>query len=653
MRKWLVLGVLCGLAMMVRAQSGDQILFKVEDIEVPVSEFTYIYEKNNREGADYSKESLDEYFELYAKFKLKVQKARDLQLDTIGSLSTELEGYRRQLARSYLNDKEVTDRLTREAYERKLKDVHVAHILFGAPSTASDEVKAGALEKAKQAKARIDAGESFEAIAAELSDDGSTKENGGDLGYLTAMLPGGFYEMENAMYTMEPGQVSDPIQTSLGYHILTVLDRREARGRVEISHILARINEQKSNVSSAKNKIDGIYRNLQNGIKFDQLAKSVSDDTKTARRGGYIGKVGTGEFDEEFEEAAFALENPGDYSEPVRTKVGWHIIKLINKVPFDTYEDEKRKLEAAMAGDERMEIARKAMIDRIKEESGFIVDSAALKSFIAKLDEDFMTFKWDVPELSADGLISFSDGTGETVVDFAEYCRTNPRLRMRTKNAMTPEDKANELFGMFANDACIAYEESRLAEKYPDFAALMREYEEGILLFEVTKMMVWDKAAADTAGLIAYHEQHRKDYMWPERASVTSYIVKSQDEKQIMKAYEDAAAMTSAEWLEKINKKEEIGSIETRMMTEEEVDAAGWQWSKGYRTPVITDPALGAAFSKVEEIIPPRAKELDEARGYIIADYQDYIEKQWVKELTEEYEVLVNEELFESLVRQQ
>ena len=643
--------LLCGLA--VYGQSEQDILFKVEDIEVPVSEFEYIYEKNNRDGADYTEFSLREYLDLYAKFKLKVKKARDLQLDTISALNAELAGYRTQLAKSYLNDREVTDRLTKEAYDRMQTDVRIAHILFRVPRNAPSSVEDAVLNQARHAYERIEGGAGFADIALEVSNDKATRDNGGDMGFLTAMLPSGFYEMESTMYDLEVGEVSEPVRTTIGYHILKVLEKRPARGKVEIAHILARVNDNPPNEASAMSKINGIHKRLLEGASFEEIAKDNSDDSRTAVRGGYIGKIGINSYDPVFEQAAFSLENPGDISEPIRSKVGWHIIKLIQKVPMGSYNDEKRKLEAAMAGDERMEIARVEMLKRIKEESGFAVDTVLLKVYTSELGEEFQSFKWNKPDMPEQQLITFKDGSVKTTDEFSEYLLANARIRMRAQGNETAEATALSMFEDFADDACISYEEKHLTEKYPEFSALMREYEEGILLFEVTKMMVWDKASTDTAGLKAFHEKNEGEYMWPERARVITYTVDTQDEKVSMKAYKRASELSTEDWAAEVEKDDAKAGYEEKKMLKAAVEERGWKWEEGYVTPLMTDPNFGASFSIITELLSPEPKKLSEARGYVIADYQDYLEKEWVRSLTEEYEVLVNEELLESLIRKQ
>ena len=650
-RKICLGGLVIILSLTASAQNDDAVLFTVEDIDVSLLEFRYIYEKNNREGADYSEKSLSEYLDLYAKFKLKVKLAKDLRMDTIKALHIELEGYRKQLAKSYLNDKEVTEKLTREAYERMKQDVHVSHILFRLGNNASAKDELVVKGNAEKALTRIKAGESYEALVSELSEDKSTSASEGDLGYLTAMLPNGFYAMEGVMYSLEPGVISDPVRSPLGYHLLRVIDRRPARGQIEVSHILVRIKEDRTNEHAAESKIRGIEKNLKDGQEFEEMARSLSDDTRTAKRGGYIGKLSINMYDPVFEEAAYSIAGVGEYSDPVKTKIGWHIIKLLKKVRVGDYKSEKRQLAARMNGDQRMNIAKRAMIDSIKSESGYAVDSVLLDTFMLSLNDDFHSFKWVPPALPEGDIISFREGSAKSMSEFIDYVQSHARERMRAHSIEAVQTTAFDLFGEFGDDACLEYEEKHLTKKYPEFEALMREYEEGILLFEVTKMMVWDKATTDTTGLKKYFDTHREHYTWDERADVVTYTMSPRDEKSSLQAYRSALNEVPEDWLEQHNKNESVVAITRDEMEKDEVEAAGWQWTPGWSSPLKNVPGEDATFTRVLNIQPEKQKELTETRGYVIADYQDYLEKKWVVELTEKYTVQVNEKLFKSIIR--
>jgi peptidyl-prolyl cis-trans isomerase SurA len=463
MQKRTLLLILISVVSLLAYTQEDQTLFTVADVQVPVSEFRYIYTKNNRDNADYSRASVTEYLDLYTRFKLKVKRARDLELDTISALQQELAGYRAQLAKSYLNDKEVIDKLTLEAFERMQWDLHVAHILFKLDPNAPPEDQARVLDGAIHAANRAAKGENFAKLALELSEDPGTKRKGGDLGYVTCLLPNGFYAAENAIYGLENGKTSAPVRSPLGYHVFKVLDRRPARGEIEAAHIFVRVKADSSNAATASQKIHALRQNLENDVSFDELARTVSDDQQTARRGGYIGRFGINSYDPEFEEAAFSLTTPGSFSNPVRTRVGWHIIKLINRFELGSYEDEQNRLEARIAKDERVNAAKKAMIETIKAESGLKENAAASDAYIKALKEDFLTFQWTVPETN-ETLISFADGSVKTTTDFVTYLKTKTRERMRAAKSETPQSIATALYQTWVDDLCLEYDEARLED---------------------------------------------------------------------------------------------------------------------------------------------------------------------------------------------
>lgn len=631
----------------------DPVLFSVEDDPVHVSEFEYIYNKNNGEKADYSRESLEEYLDLYIKFKLKVQRAKELQLDTIPSLQKELEGYRRQLANSYLTDKEVSERLARELYDRMQKDIEVSHILIGLPKNASKSEIEDATAKANSIRKFIDEGASFEKMAVTHSDDKNSKNRKGYIGFVSAMLPNGFYALENAIYTLEEGEISEPIQTPVGIHIVRVEGSRPARGKIEAAHILIRKKNKDRPDPEAKAKIDSIYQLLESGTSFSNLARRFSEDRSSNTRGGNIGIFGINRFESSFEDAAFGIENEGDYSQPVETSIGWHVIQLVDRIELESYERLKRRLQADIAKDDRYEIAQSSMIDRIKEENDFQVDQEALDAFAKDLDDNFLTYKWKIPrELKEDTLFTLGDQSYSTR-DFAKFLRTNSRSRLRMNNNTPIPEAVERLFDEYVRNECIKYEESNLEDKYPDFRSLMREYEEGILLFEATKLAVWDKASQDTTGLKKFHEGHRDDYMWEERGVMKTIKISGVDAKKAGKIYERVQKKGLEKTLSKYNKKSEVVTVTSGTFERSQlIKQAEIKFTEGAVSDLTFDEdAMEGNFKMVTEIIPPTPKELNEARGYIIADYQDYLEKEWIRSLREAYDVKVNEEVFEDLVK--
>lgn len=632
------------------AQQEDRVLFSIEDTPVTVSEFDYIYSKTNGDKADYSKASLEEYLDLYIKFKLKVQKAKELRLDTIQELQQELAGYRRQLADSYLINREVTEQLTREAYERKKQDVDISHIFFQLPPKPRPQDTAAIYKRVMMVKEQLDNGVSFTTMAKSHSDDRSAQTNAGRIGYITALFPKGFYNLETQAYTMPLNTVSKPIRTTQGYHIIMVHGRRPARGEVEAAHILLRTDGKIK--ADVKKQIDEIYQELENGANFEDLAKKYSDDARTSIKGGYIGFVGINRFQPEFEDAIFALSEDNTYSKPFESDLGFHIVKRISKKTLGTFEEEKAAIEAQIKTDDRFDASKIALIQSIKRNAGFQEFPLVLSQFAAVQNDTFFTFRWKAPEKGLDQVLFNLGSQRATIGDFSEYLLRAARKRLQLDKRVPPNEAVKTLYQDFVDDYCMRFEEGRLEAKYPEFKALMREYEEGILLFEVTKRNVWDKAAQDTTGLKEFYKTVTDKYQWGERAEVEVFHIPERAKAMVESLRRDAEQLSATE----LKNKYQLNSITVEKEEVEKDDSVEARRIKNWETGFVSNAMLDRdsgdfTFMKVISVIPPRAKTLNEARGYIIADYQDYLEGKWVEDLRNEYKVKVHQKVFDSLVK--
>jgi len=652
----ILITLILGICISTFAQKNDLTLFTVKNTPIKVSEFEYIYNKTNGTNADYSKASLEEYLDLYVKFKLKVQKAKDMKLDTIPNLIQELDGYRRQLADSYLIDKEVTDKLVKEAYEHKKHDVDISHIMIAVKRDAAPTDTLAALNKIRQVQQELNSGKKFEALAQQYSDDGSSKGKGGRVGFITAVLPSGFYALESAAYKTKKGEISDIIRSGVGYHLVRVNETRPARGEMEVAHILIRKEKDGSNRDRAMQRAKDIYGQLDKGANFEEMAKSSSDDKLTAAKGGYLGSFGVNRYEDAFEDAAFALKEDGDISEPVETKAGFHIIKRISKTGIQPFNEMKGRLEQKIRQDARFELAKSSMVKRIKKENNFTQTAASLQSFKDTLSNDFLTFRWRAGEARPQNILfSLGNNYRVTLGTFIEYTQKEARQRINLgRSGKNVKEVVEALYEEFVTSEVLKYEEQQLEKKYPDFKALMREYEEGILLFEATKMLVWDRASQDTTGLREFFKTVDGKYKWENRAAVTYYTVSAAGVAQVDAIRKYATNHTVQETLLKFNSgDQEVLRAEEKLIEKgrnKQVDALDW------KAGTLSDNEANKqnrslTFTKIEKIVPPTNKTLKEARGYVVADYQDHLEKKWVEELRKEYDVKINKRVFNKLVK--
>jgi len=644
--------IIFSLISLITFGQDDPILFSVQDNQVRLSEFNYIYNKNNGDKADYSEESLQNYMDLYVKFKLKVERAKEMGLDTVTTLNNELAGYRKQLANSYLVDKEVANKLIEEVQNRMKTDRRVSHIFIPAEHKGNAEKITRAKEKISNIQRKLSLGQDFAELARTESEDKASGMKGGDLGYYTAPLPPGFYEFENQLYNTKLNGVSKTIRSKMGFHILKITDERPARGEMEVAHILLRKKKNGKLVENVKEQTQSVYDKLKGGADFDELAKTLSEDKNTAQNGGYLGFFGINQFEGSFEDAAFAIKSDGAYSQPIETKIGWHVIKRISKRDNSNPEEVQKRIKSKIAKSDRNEIAQIAMIEDIKTASGYKEDQQLLKQFVGKLGEDFYTYKWQVPQIVNGELVSFGDQKHQ-LSEFVEFAKKQTRERLRFNRAKPYKDAVSELFELFVKEKALAYEEATLEEKYPDFKALMREYKEGILLFEATKLEVWDKASQDTVGLNAFYESNKSNYKWKERAMLSTWKIKSSDSKLAKKIFKSAQKSSAEEVLKTYNENNvELVSVKEELLEAGHEDLANMKLKSGESSSMIYDDEKQIThFKTISKVMGASQKSLNEARGYIIADYQDNLEKDWIKQLREKYDVNIDDKVFKSLIK--
>lgn len=623
------------------AQNSD-IVLTIGDEGVTKAEFEHIFRKNNKD-ADLSREALDEYMELFINFKLKVKEAESLGMDTVAKFLRELDGYRTQLARPYLTDDEQNESLIEEAYARKLEEIKARHLLIDLQPDASPADTLKAWKKITELRKKALSGSDFGELAREHSKDPSAKDNGGNLGYFSALQM--VYPFETAAYNTPVGGISQPVRTRFGYHLIQVNDRRPSRGEIRVAHIMVRAAESDSDEKKerAERQINEVYQELQQGADFAELALTYSDDGATSGKGGELPWFGAGKMVEEFENAAFALTEDGQISEPVKSRFGWHIIKRLEYKPIASLEEMRNELKTRISKDSRAELMRKSFVQNLKDEYGFKAYSGKLKPVLAKLDTSVLKGTWDAAKAASLKADLFElDGRKYTQQDFVNYL--NEQQSKRRKTESDPKLFGEKMYEQFVDETVFEYENSRLEDKYPEFKALMKEYHDGILLFELTDMMVWSMAVKDSAGLAAFYEEHKDNYNYTERAEGVVYLCK--DEKFAKKARAMAKkGKTQEDVRKKLNK---LSDLNVRM--ESVVLEKG---DREYLDHIAWEPGLSenfehnnqVAFFHIHRVLDPEPKPLSEVRGLVTAAYQNHLEAEWIKELREKYNFQVNREV--------
>lgn len=607
---------------------SDETLITIGKTKVSRGEFERIYQKNNNNlYNETEKKTPEEYLDLFINFKLKVLEAEDLKMDTSAVFINELAGYREELAAPYLTDVKYNEQMVRDLYERTTKEVNASHLLLVVPKNASPEQDAAALNRIKEIRKEIINGLDFNDAAVEFSEDPSAKTNQGNLGYFTAFQM--VVPFENAAFTTPAGEVSQPVRSSFGYHLLKVHGIRENKGEILVAHIMKMFPQDVTPEikTQLKTQIDSIYIVLKNGADFAELAQSASDDKRSAVQGGEMAWFSSGRMIPEFADAAFAIKNVGDYSQPVETPYGYHIIKKLDARPVVSFEESKANLETRIKQDPDRSITSKHIfIDKLKTLYNYSEDLDVKNKLYNKNSNDTLDFTH---------LILFKiDNKNYTVEQFQKF--------LKEKN--TGNDPFLSHFNDWVEYEITALENAKLETKYPEFRYLIQEYHDGILLFNISEEKIWNFASQDTTGLEEYYNRNKNKYLWEERFKGMIVTCKNDSAREEADKF-FAAEMPVSEITDLLNTKEDLITINEGA------------WEKG-ANPVVdfyvwNGPKPNNFNSELNFIrgdkIAPEPKTLDEARGLYVSDYQKYLEDKWIKELRAKYKISVNKKLLKSI----
>lgn len=670
----------------------DPVVMTINEKPIKRSEFEAVFRKNSGKDAVNTNKSVQEYVELFSLYKSKVMEAESMGLDTLSSFRNELAGYRRQLAAPYLTDKNTNENILVEAYERMKIEIRASHILVRIDETALpkdtleawtriqlvrnavqgkfptpaeianyDKLLKNTTEVMKLFKGKDSslykiklgsvknleanykaAADKFMDLAPKTSDDPSVLENKGDLNYFSTFDM--VYPFESAAYNTKVGDISPVVRTKFGYHILKIYDRRANRGEVAVSHIMAKFpkNASDQDKANAKLKIEELYNKIKAGASFEDMAKQFSDDKQSGERGGQLPSFKSGRWPKSFEDAAFNLKANGDISEPVMTQYGWHIIKRNDLKSIQSFADMKNELKARVSRDSRSQMGRVALIARVKKENNFTENLKNRDEFMKVLDSTYLKASWkadDAKKLGNKEIFKLG-GKSFTQNEFAKFLESQMSFRSNTDIF----ELMKGIYKTWVDEKVIAFEDSQLESKYPEFANLYREYRDGILIFDLTDQKVWSKAVKDTAGLRAFYEKNKNNYLWDERAEVTIYRCLnekvSKDVRKMIAEKKDEKMIQEA-----INKSSQLNvSVDNITYLKGENKNIDDNWKAGVAPKDVKDEKENKVLViVVNKILPKSPKTIGECRGNVTADYQTFLDSEWLAYLKNKYKVTTND----------
>jgi len=525
--------VLLGLFIAANAVSFAQenkkeVLFTIDNKPYYTEEFARVYKKNLDLVKDDSQKDLNHYLDLFVGYKLKVEKANKLGLQNNTAYLNELKSYRTQLSKNYVTDTKVTKELIEEAYKRSLKEIKASHILFALDENAEPADTLKVYNQAMEVRKKLVNGENFETVAAQYSQDPSVKDNKGDLGWFSVFRM--VYAFESAAYKTKKGEISLPVRTRFGYHLIKVNDIRDNRGQVTVAHIMTLNGQSPTEAATAKSTIDDVYKKLKQGESFENLAQQFSQDKSTSGKGGQLQRFGSGELSsEEFENVAFSLTEKGQLSAPFQSQFGWHIIKLIEKHPVKPLDESEIDFDGKIRKDDRSKLINASLNEKLRKKYPVKREEKVYKKILPLVTDKYYKQEWELPaDMKGlnDKLLTVNNDKTVTAPAFLNYVYS----QQKSGSTIKPISKlVGKMYDKFVEDQLTNYYNDNLEKEFPDFANVMDEYRDGLLLFDLMEKEIWTKAKTDTLGLKNFYEANKANYQWKDRVDANVFSSTKED----------------------------------------------------------------------------------------------------------------------------
>ena len=609
-------------------------LMTIGNQNISVKEFLRVYNKNINLVQDQNLKDIDYYINLYSKYKLKLIEAKELGYDLKDSYKKEFKSYKNQLSNAYTTDKEVTESLVKEAYNRTANEIKAQHILVRFQDNQDSLL---AYEKIQSLRSRL-INEDFLNLRSLLHDGKSIFVE--DLGYFSAFKM--VYEFENAAFNTLVGQTSTPFRTQFGYHVVKVLDTRPSRGKVQVAHIMIS-NTQKDSSLVPEIRINELYNSLIQGSSFETLAKQFSDDKSSASKGGVMNPFKSGDINSEvFVDTAFNLNEIGSISKPIQTQYGWHILKLILKSPIQPYEIIKQDLEKKVKRDSRSLIIRKKMIEKLVSKYEIFEPNLDLSSQLITIDAKESLWVLKSTKLK-DVFLRIEDKI-YTYETFLKFLNQNNRLYEKSKSNYEFIKKQYKTF--FENNL-FEYKKNNLINENEEFANILKEYEDGLLLFDIMQDKIWDVAKNDTVALKLFYDNNVSKFKSKEK--IVGTIISSKDKKhlkKVIKLWEKS--IINQEISNQLNYKSQVIILSTG---EFEITDPLLPQNKNFKKGIskIIEFENNYVVLKVQDIIPAKTLPFEKIKGSVISKYQSFLETNWVEKLANKYHIKIDNKVLKEL----
>lgn len=618
------------------AQIEDKTLFTIDGEKYAVDAFINSYQKNSSLLSSET-ESVEDHLKRYINFQLKLISAYDLELDTLASFKKEFGRYYKQISDSYISNGEVTEAMVKETYDRTQTEVRASHILLNLSKYEEDT--SAVYQKALMLKKRIENGEDFESLAKEYSEDPSVKNNGGDLNWFNTFKM--VYEFEDAAYAMKVGEVSKPVRTDYGYHIIKKTGERPSKGKLKTAHIMLLPSDS---LQDPEVRIQKIYNRLEEGEDFHGLAKQYSQDPNSASEGGFVTPFSLGGLNSKaYENESYKLENEGDYTKPFKTRFGWHIVKLIETIPLQPYDEVKEEYKRRLKSSSRSKILVSKIKEDLEELYTVKVDQEAKDYFLNLMDERFSKSKWryEPQENSTSKVIITVEDREVDYKTFGEYLERQQRtLSKLPDHKIVLENAVNDM----VYSELLSHHKTKLPEIDKEFANRIEEYKNGILIFDYMTAMVWEPVSKDTVSQQEYYNSNAQDFKVPKKVKGQIYTSKN---KKSLKALRAELKKLSQEDTLSVELTEDIILEEMILKASSAKLPKRFKFREGVSK--IYKHSNQFLMMNVDEVEEARIPKFEEVNGKIISILQEEKEQEIISELRASYDIVLNDDVLKKV----
>ncbi len=643
----IISAILIVFSFIISSCSGNKELVVAEygNENITLNEFENAYAKNTGSYEAAKDDSMGQYkdfLDLFVNYKMKLRNAEVRGLATDPEVNKELNDYQKQVGRSYILERALFNPAIEDLYQKRKEEIRVKHIWIKPLNENFDSAKTVADSLLK----RIQAGEKFEDLAKQYSADTFSREEGGDIYYITAGMT--IPSFEDAIYNTPENEIyPEPVKTPYGYHIIKVTDIQERKPQIRASHILIDFKDETGKLDSAaaRKQAEEIKARLESGEDFAALAKQYSDDKGSAEKGGDLGFFGRRQMVKPFDQEAFSL-NKGEISDIVKTQFGYHIIKVTDVKDYPPLAEQRQELREIFQKTTYQQ-EYKNFIDSLKNEFNYSKNESGIDYVLQHSDSAKFNIAYDESKLrdAAKDTVLFSINNNGVILD---SLMMNVKSDNQLQNSDINEKTLGDAIDKYSTELLLENKALVLDRQDPEFANLMQDYRNGIYIFNLQENEVWNKIDIDSVALKNFYNKTKEDYRWDERVDLSEIFARNEaaikEYYSLLQNGADFDSLASAV-TERRSFREKAGNWGALEVDESDLSKAAAKLKPGeFSEPFKSDK--GWSIVKLNSFKPAGEKTFEEAKPEVASKFQEAESKRLEDEYLQKLKKLYHPKIY-------